>query len=393
MALSASHHAVLTGSPAADRRYRPIVESVFARADIRIDGDRAWDIRVHHDRFFRRVHAGRDLGLGESYMDGDWGCDRLDELASRLFAAGIHRMGIGATDLLDRFIARLISRQTAARVRRDVAPHYDLGNDLFEAMLDTRHMAYTCAYWRSGAPTLEEAQEAKLDLVCRKLALAPGLRVLDIGCGWGGFARFAAERYGVTVTGITLSQQQARLATKRAQGLPVEFRVQDYREVSGQFDRVVSIGCLEHVGHHNHRRFFEIVRSCLAGEGHALVHVIGLCGTQYRVGRFIDKYVFPLVNPPSLLQIGRAIDGLFVLDDLQNIGTDYDRTAVEWNRRFQEAWPSLESRYGHLLGGRFKRMFEFYLLTSAGYFRSRHAHVWQMVLTPPGAAQPVCRFS
>jgi cyclopropane-fatty-acyl-phospholipid synthase len=372
---------------------RSTVEALLARADVRVDGTRPWDIRVHDERVFRRVLADADLGFGESYMDGDWSCDRLDELATRLFAAELDRAAPGPVDVLNGLVARALTRQTPMRVRRHVAPHYDLGNDLFEAMLDTRHMAYTCAYWRGGARTLEDAQEAKLDLVCRKLSLEPGMRVLDIGCGWGGLARFAAERYGVSVTGITLSREQAALGCERATGLPVDLRVQDYREVTGQFDRVVSIGCLEHIGHRNHRRFFEIIRSRLVRGGYALVHSIGVCRTEYRGGRFLDTYIFPLVNLPSIAQIGRAIDGLFVLDDAHNIGIDYDRTLMEWNTRFQRAWPALEARYGSLLGGRFKRMFEFYLLTSAGFVRSRRAQVWQMVLTPPGVPQPVCRHS
>jgi cyclopropane-fatty-acyl-phospholipid synthase len=173
----------------------------------------------------------------------------------------------------------------------------------------------------------------------------------------------------------------------------VDLRVEDYRDVTGTFDRVVSIGCLEHVGHRNHRRFFEVVRSRLADSGYALVHSIGVCRTEHRGGPFLDKYIFPLVNLPSIAQIGRAIDGLFVLDDVQNIGTDYDRTLMEWHARFLRAWPDLEGRYDALLGGRFRRMFEFYLLTSAGFVRSRRAQVWQMVLTPPGAPQPACRCS
>lgn len=374
------------------RRHRAVVEPILARADVRIDGQRPWDIRVHDERFFRRVIMDGDLGFGESYMDGDWSCDRVDELTARLFTAGIHETVTHPLDAVNELIARVFTRQTRRAVARHVAPHYDLGNELFEAILDKRHMAYTCGYWRTGARTLEEAQEAKLDLICRKLTLQPGMRVLDIGCGWGGFARFAAERYSAAVTGVTLSRDQAALGAARARGLPVELRVQDYRDVHGVFDRVVSIGCLEHVGHRNHRRFFEVVSARLRDGGYALVHSIGVCRTQYRVGRFMDKYVFPLVNLPSMAQIGRAIDGLFVLDDLHNIGLDYDRTALEWNDRFQRAWPQLESRYGGLLGGRFKRMFEFYLLATAGFIRSRQLQVWQMVLTPPGNAQPACRL-
>ncbi len=380
--------------PARVRGSRSTVEALLARAGIAIDGPNPWDIQVHDERFFQRLLAQADLGFGESYMDGDWNSDRLDECAARLFRADLDRhVPRRLADLVNVAVARVFTRQSPARVRRHVAPHYDLGNDLFVKMLDTRFMAYTCGYWRGGAQTLEEAQEAKLDLICRKLDLRPGMRVLDIGCGWGGFAKYAAETRGVSVKGVTLSREQAELGTARCAGLPVELAVQDYRDVTGQFDRVVSIGCLEHIGHKNHRRFFEVVRARLADGGHAVVHFIGVGRTEYRAGRFLDKYVFPLVNLPSVAQIGQAIDGLFILDDVQNIGADYDRTLMEWNARFQQAWPELKDRYGSLLGGRFKRMFEFYLLVSAGFARSRRAQVWHMVLTPPGLPQPACRHS
>jgi len=373
--------------------HRSAVEGLLARADVQIGGGRPWDIEVHDDRFFKRVLLHGELGFGESYMDGDWDCGSLDQLSTRLFASGVDNSALNPIDVVNGLVARLLTRQTRTRARQRVAPHYDLGNDLFEAMLDARHMAYTCAYWRPGVTTLEEAQEAKLDLVCRKLALEPGMRLLDIGCGWGGLAKYAAERYGVHVTGVTLSREQVALGSIRAAGLPVDLRVEDYRDTAGTFDRVVSIGCLEHVGHLNHRRFFEVVRERLGDRGFALVHSIGVCRTEYRGGRFLDKYVFPLVNLPSIAQIGRAIDGLFVLDDTHNIGMHYDRTLMEWHGRFERAWPDLQGRYASLLGGRFKRMFDFYLLMSAGFVRSRRAQVWQMILTPPGVSQPMCRFS
>jgi cyclopropane-fatty-acyl-phospholipid synthase len=219
------------------------------------------------------------------------------------------------------------------------------------------------------------------------------MRLLDIGCGWGGLAKHAAERYGATVKGVTLSREQAALGNERCKGLPVELHVQDYRDVTGEFDRVVSVGCLEHIGHKNHRRFFEAIRARLAPGGHAVTHFIGVSQTEYRSGRFLNKYVFPLVNLPSVAQVGRAFDGLFVLDDAQNIGTDYDPTLMEWNVRFQRAWPELAPKYGPMLDGRFKRMFEFYLLVSAGFCRSRRAQVWHLVLTPAGQPQPDCRHS
>jgi cyclopropane-fatty-acyl-phospholipid synthase len=359
-----------------------------------VNGSQPFDIQVHNQRFYQRVLAKADLGLGESYMDGDWDAVAVDETVARLFHADVDRqvpMGFG--DYLSVAVARVLSRQSRRQVSRKVAPHYNLGNDLFTRILDTDYMAYTCAYWRTGAKTLEEAQAAKMDLLCRKLDLKPGMRLLDIGCGWGGMAKHAAEHYGASVVGISLSKEQVALGNERNKGLPVELRVQDYRDVTGTFDRVVSIGCLEHIGHKNHRKYFQTIRKRLAPGGHAVIHAIGVAKTEYRAGGFLDTYVFPLVNLPSIAQVGRAIDGLFVLDDVQNIGTDYDRTLMEWNIRFQDRWPELAHAYAHQLGGRFKRMFEFYLLGCAGFVRSRRAQVWHFALTPPGQPQPNCRHS
>ncbi len=374
--------------------YERTVRELLAVAGVEIGGARPWDVQVHDPAFYRRVLAAGSLGLGESYMDGQWDCQQLDELSARLNRHHLVRhVARNLPRLLQVLRAKLVTRWGRDQVFRRVAPHYDLGNDLFEKFLDTEYMAYTCAYWRRGAQTLEQAQEDKLRLVAEKLGLEPGMRVLDLGCGWGPFARFAAREYGVSVLGVTLSKEQAELGNRRCAGLPVELRVADYREVGGTFERVVSIGCLEHVGHRNHRRFFRQVHDRLADDGIALVHSIGVIGSQYMVGGFIDHYVFPLVNLPSIAQIGRAIDGLLVLEDLHNIGPDYERTLLEWNRRFQAAWPELEARYGGLLGGRFKRMFEFYLLGCAGFSRARGHQVWQMVLTKARVPQPPCRVS
>ncbi len=374
--------------------YERTVRELLAVADVEIDGGRPWDIRVHDDAFYRRILAAGSLGLGESYMDGQWDCDRLDELSARLNRARLERHVRRRVSRVAQVLrARLVTRWSRDQVMRRVAPHYDLGNDLFEKMLDHEHMAYTCAYWRRGAETLEQAQTDKLALVAEKIGLERGMKVLDVGCGWGPFARFAAAEYGAEVVGVTLSREQAELGNARAAGLPVEIRVQDYRDVTGSFDRVVSIGCLEHVGHRQHGAFFRQVHDRLSPDGVALVHVIGSGESQFLVGGFIDRYVFPLVNLPSIAQIGRAIDGLLVLEDLHNIGPDYDRTLMEWNRRFQAAWPELEPRYGSLLGGRFKRMFEFYLLGCAGFSRARGHHVWQMVFTRNALPQPDCRVS
>jgi len=374
--------------------YKSLVAQHLEQYGIGVDTGNPWDVKVRDERFFRRAALGRQLGFAESYMDGDWECDALDQFTDRLL------LGLPSSDLhkrphewLEHLGSRIMSRWTRLNVSRRVAPHYNLGNDLFEAILDRDYMAYTCGYWRAGAETLEEAQRAKLDLICRKLGLEEGMRVLDIGCGWGPFAKYAAENHGVSVDGVTLSVRQAELGMERCAGLPVKLEVKDYRDVEGEYDRIVSVGCLEHIGHKHHRTFFETINRTLRQGGRALVHSFGVHKSQYIVGGFYEKYVFPLVNLPSVEQIGRAVDGLFIVEDVHNFGPDYDPTLMEWNRRFQQAWPELEAGYGEMLDGRFKRMFEFYLLCTAGYMRSRTGQIWQWVLTRPGTPQPECRFS
>ena len=250
------------------RYWQRRTRSLLADAGIEVEGRRPWDIRVHRDRFYRRALTADSVGIAESYMDGDWDCDQLDEFVARIVRADLSsRVGASPQGILAQITSAVFNRWSRLAVRRKVAPHYDLGNDLFVRMLDTDYMAYTCGYWREGVSTLEEAQAAKLDLVCRKLRLEPGMRVLDIGCGWGSFAKYAAEKHGVRVLGITLSAEQASLGSERCAQLPVELRVQDYRDVSGTFDRVVSIGCLEHIGHKNHRAFFKKIHNMLSPDG------------------------------------------------------------------------------------------------------------------------------
>jgi cyclopropane-fatty-acyl-phospholipid synthase len=264
---------------------------------------------------------------------------------------------------------------------REAVRHYDLGNDLYRAMLD-RNMVYSCAYWRD-ATTLDEAQEAKLDLVCRKLGLSPGMRVLDIGCGWGGLARFAATRYGVSVVGITISREQAQLATEVCRGLPVTIRVQDYRELEAggeRFDRIVSLGMLEHVGHKNYRGYLRIARKNLAPDGLFLLHTIGGNESKTSYDRWMNGNIFPNAHLPSAAQLTRACEGIMIIEDWHNFGADYDKTLMCWFENFDRGWPSLRSRYGD----RFYRTWKCYLLTCAGAFRARAAQLWQLVLSPSG---------
>jgi cyclopropane-fatty-acyl-phospholipid synthase len=249
-------------------------------------------------------------------------------------------------------------------------------------------MAYTCAYFE-GTTDLDQAQEAKLDLVCRKVGLRPGMKVLDLGCGFGCFSRYAAEKYGVEAVGFTVSKAQVELGTELCKGLPVELRLDDYRNATGTYDAVVSIGLMEHVGYKNYRTYMELVDRCLAPGGVALIHTIGSNDSEKFISPWFDKYIFPNALLPSLAQLAQASEGLLHVEDVHNLGPHYDPTLMAWNQRFERAWPELREKYGE----RFYRMWRFYLLTSAGSFRSRYTQLYQLVLTRRGAAQPRCRCS
>ena len=357
-----------------------LLKDLLARADIRLDGSRPWDMRLLAPGVPDRIFAQGSLGLGESYLDGEWEADALDEFFTRLLRAGLDRE-VRPWRLLGHALrVRLLNRQTLRRARTVGEVHYDLGNDFYRAMLDPR-MTYTCGYWRH-AETLDEAQEAKLDLVCRKLGLRPGQRVLDIGCGWGSFARFAAERHGVEVVGVTISREQAELGRELCQGLPVELRLQDYRELDETFDHIVSLGMFEHVGHKNYRIYLEIAHRCLRDEGLFLLHTIGKPRSGTPTDPWIDRYIFPNGELPAMAQIAEAAEGLFLIEDVHNFGADYDTTLMAWHRNFEAAWPDFAERYGE----RFHRMWRYYLLSCAGAFRARNVQLWQIVFAKQGMA-------
>jgi cyclopropane-fatty-acyl-phospholipid synthase len=358
------------------------LDALTAPAGITLDGPQPWDPRIHHDRALFRILLGGTLGAGESYMDGDWDCPRLDELATRLLVAGRDRTleQRSAAALVDRALACVANLQTKARAKRDIRAHYDIGNELYAAMLG-RSWTYSGAYWRN-AVTLDAAQDAKHELICRKLDLQRGQRVLDIGCGWGGFAKYAATGYGVEVVGVTLSSAQAAQARRSCADLPVSILERDYRDVSGRFDHIVSIGMFEHVGPRNHRVFFERVRGLLAGDGLLLLHTIGVPESQRTTDPWVNRYIFPDGVLPSAAQITRAFEGLFVLEDWQSLGADYDRTLMAWYHNVEAAWSRLASHYSE----RFRRQWRYFLLTAAGAFRARRNLLWQLVLSPRGVA-------
>ncbi|GAB4310552.1 MAG: cyclopropane fatty acyl phospholipid synthase [Candidatus Sumerlaeia bacterium] len=349
-------------------------------ADVVVNGDRPWDIRVNDERLYRRVWTDGTLGLGESYMDGWWDCPQLDQFFEKVLRAELQKKVRRNVALwLRAFLAeRVLNPQRRSRAFQIGRRHYDLGNDLFRAMLD-RRMVYSCAYWKNAA-SLDEAQEAKLDLVCRKIGLRPGMRVLDIGGGWGSFGLFAAERYGAETVSVTVSREQAALGRELCAGRPVDIRLQDYRDLNERFDRIVSIGMFEHVGVKNYRTYFRVARRCLEDDGLFLLHTIGSSESGYSGEPWMSRYIFPNSMLPSIAQIGEAIEGLFVMEDWHNFGADYDKTLMAWYENFKRAWPDLRGKYGE----RFGRMWTYFLLSCAGGFRARYNQVWQIVLSPRG---------
>ncbi|ALY86958.1 cyclopropane fatty acyl phospholipid synthase [Pseudomonas aeruginosa] len=359
-------------------RAHRFAETLLNQAGLSLEGQAHWDMRLNNPDVPQRALAEGNLGLGEAYMDGDWDCDQLDEFFSRLLRSGVADRVSPAALIFHALQARLLNRQAGRRAWDVGTRHYDLGNDFYAAMLDPL-MTYTCGYWKD-AENLAQAQEAKLDLICRKLNLQPGMRVLDIGCGWGSFMAYAAKHYGVECVGVTISREQCEWAKTRHAGLPLEFRLQDYRELDERFERIVSIGMFEHVGRKNHRVYMETVARCLDDEGLFLLHTIGKNNRHSTPDRWIDKYIFPNGDLPSIGQIGDAVDGLFVVEDLHNFGADYDKTLMAWHRHFEEAWP----RFAVELGERFRRMWRYYLLSCAGAFRARDIQLWQWVLAKQG---------
>lgn len=357
------------------RRFERLVEP----ADIRIGGDRPWDARVHDDRLYQRILATGTLGLGEAYMDGWWDCDAIDQLIDRSLRSGIGDRFGSPLDIARVVRSRLVNLQRGERAWEVGQRHYDLGNDLYEAMLDPR-MIYSCGYW-ANATDLATAQVDKLELIACKLGLEPGMRVLDIGCGWGGAAQYFAEQHGCEVVGITVSVEQAALARERCAGLPVEIRTQDYRDLNETFDRVFSVGMFEHVGHRNYRTYFEVVRRCLADrDALFLLHTIGRNNTSTSIDPWVSTYIFPNSMLPSAAQITRAAEGSMQLEDWHTFGPDYDRTLQAWHANVNAAWDDLGKQYDD----RFRRMWNYYLLVSAGAFRARSNQLWQVVFSRDG---------
>ena len=361
------------------QRYESFFKSLLYHAEIEVNGRNPWDIQVYDNRFYKRAITEVELGMGETYMDGWWDVMSLDEMIHRIFRADlpnkVRRNLKVAFQLAGYWLLNMQSKSKAFLIGQR---HYDLGNDLFVNMLDER-MNYSCAYWKD-AVDLNDAQERKLDLICRKLYLQPGMRVLDVGCGWGAFGKYAAEHYGVEVTGITVSKEQAALGKELCNGLAVEFRLQDYRDVDEKFDRIVSVGMIEHVGYKNYSDYFKVIRKNLKDDGLFLLHTIGSVVSVKSPNAWTHKYIFPNGMVPSIYQLAKSSEGLFVIEDLHNFGDYYDKTLMAWYDNFDKNWSKLKVQYNE----RFYKMWKFYLLSSAGLFRARNGQLWQIILSKNG---------
>jgi cyclopropane-fatty-acyl-phospholipid synthase len=355
---------------------------LLEQAGITVNGPNPWDPQIHNPQLWNRLLAQGTLGLGEAYMDGWWDAEDLAEFFSRALGGQLDRAFKPTLNFIWQVVqARFLNMQTISRSQRVAKMHYNQ-TDAYRASLDAR-MTGSCAYWTDGVTNVDEAQEAKLDLVCRKIGLQPGQKVWDIGCGWGAFMGFAAEKYGAHCVGVTVSPDQAAYGRERYQHLPVEFQVKDYREFTGKVDHVVSMGMFEHVGHKNYRTYFEAARRAISDDGLFMLHTIGAQETTQTIEPWLEKYIFPGGVIPSMAQIGAAIDKLFTVVDVHNIGPHYDKTLMAWHQNFEANWP----RPNDPEGERFYRMWKYYLLCCAGAFRSRTLQVWQFVLSTAGVPE------
>jgi len=355
-----------------------VLEQLAEQAGVKFNGNAPWDIQVHSNEVYQRILGKGSLGFGESYMDGLWDCLRLDQLFSRLLSVNVEEKltGWARFRLMTQVLRqRLFNLQSSSRAFQVGEQHYDIGNDVFEAMLDPT-MSYSCGYWHQ-ADNLQQAQINKLDMICRKLELKPGEKLLEIGCGWGGLARFAAQNYGVEVVGITISKQQQQLAAQRCLGLPVEIKLIDYRDLEGKFDKIVSVGMFEHVGHKNYPIYFDTVNRLLNDSGLFLLHTIGIYKTIHRVDPWIDKYIFRNGKLPSAEQLSSVLNKRLLIEDWHNFGQDYYLTLMAWWENFDAAWPKISNQYDE----RFYRMWKYYLLSCAGFFKARQGQLWQIVLS------------
>lgn len=363
---------------------RNIVEQMLATAGVTVNGGNPWDIQIRDDRTFAHVLKRKSLGLGEAYMEGWWDCRRLDEFICRVLKAGLdQKIKTRYKAFLNSLVAAIVNLQSKSRSPIVAERHYNLGNDLFFSFLDPYNQ-YSCAYF-DNTESLNEAQIKKMELICKKINICQSDHVLDIGCGWGGLAGYMAEHYGCKVTAVNIAGEQINYARNYCRSLPVKIITCDYRDIQGKFDKIISVGMFEHVGQKNYPAFMKTAHRCLKDNGIFLLHTIGGNHSTIKCDPWITKYIFPNGMLPSIAQISKAVEGMFVVEDLHNMGPHYEKTLLAWYDNFQGAWHKLKNNYDE----KFKRMWDYYLLSCAGSFRARYNQLWQIVFTPYGTPQPI----
>lgn len=368
----------------AKNKYQAIAQKLLSLADIKINGKRAWDIQIHNNNLYRRFFSQGSLGLGEAYMEGWWDVKRLDQFFSRIFKAGLDKKAPKNLQIILTLLhSRLFNPQSRSGARKVIDEHYDLDNEIYSSFLDPYNQ-YTCGYFKNTTD-LNIAQRQKLDLICRKLKLTSKDHVLDIGCGWGGFARFASQNYGCRVTGITISDQQIKYAKQFTKGLRVTIKKLDYRDLKGSFDKILICGMIEHVGEKNYRKIIQIVHKCLKMDGLFLLHTIG-ANLSANFDPWLDKYIFPNARIPSPGQIMKATEGLFVMEDWHNFGAYYYPTLISWFKNFHKNWHKIKLliRKIKMPEQKFYRMWKYYFLSCAGAFLARDLELWQIVFSKKG---------
>jgi cyclopropane-fatty-acyl-phospholipid synthase len=377
-----------------NRIFKPLLERLLAGSGVKIGGDRPWDIRVNRDRLYRRALRG-SLGIGESYIDGDWDCDALDELFRRVLSSGAQdKPLIRAARGFKTLQSRLTNLQTKSRSRAVAEEHYDLDHRMYALFLGPWNQ-YTCCFF-DGTDDLERAEVLKLEMLCDKLELKPGDRLLDIGCGWGGLAKYAAATRGCEVTGISLSDQQIRYAVEYTKCLPVSIRRLDYRDLPDSglppFDRISIVGMIEHVGYKNYATLMGVVHQMLKPDGLFLLHTIGNCEETAVVDPWIEKHIFRNSMAPAMSQLSGAAEGKFVIEDWENYGQHYVPTLQAWHDRFNANWERIRALpTAKPFDERFRRMWNYYLMSSKAAFDVEQLHLWQLVMTRRSSGRGVYR--
>lgn len=342
---------------------------------------------------YRRVLVQGDLGLGESYMDGQWESNDLEAFVAEMLKLEVVKKDLGllGLPLLSSAIVGSVSwllfptNLSASGAKQNIAKHYDISMKLYEQMLGPT-MQYSGAYYHAPDMSLEAAQIAKMRLVAEKLDLKPGMKVLELGCGFGALADLMATEYGVEVTGVTLSEDQHAYAKKHFKNGKVDIRLQDYRSMTGQFDRIYSVGIFEHIGRNCYETYFEKCQELLKDDGIMVIHTIGFCRSgQWNHGGWMNTYIFPGAELPTMSHFTQQFQEQWHLEDWQSFGVSYAKTLRAWKDNLNN-WQGLEE-----FDQSFRRMWEYYLMCCAASFQARRTKLWQLVYTKyPSKRQDDC---